>query len=191
MIGLAGGIGSGKSTAAEVLETLGAKELARARGARPEVRATLRQWWGDVVLRDDGTIDRDALRRIVKDDDKRRQLEGLMHPRIALRREALTATYRTDPDTRAIVWDSPLLFEARLAEQCDCVIFVEADRAARLQRVAAKRGWKAEELDRFENSQKPLDFKKDRADYTVVNNSDIDDLRRQLVSVFSQILSGV
>jgi dephospho-CoA kinase len=66
---------------------------------------------------------------------------------------------------------------------------VETDQAIRTGRVR-QRGWTVEDLERFERSQWPLDTKKDRADYRVVNNSDIADLRRQMTDVFSRILAG-
>ena len=119
-----------------------------------------------------------------------------MHPRIARRRDALMAQYRADPDVRAIVWDSPLLYEAGLADQCDCVVFIETDNELRRKRAlqsrsSQSRAWTAGDLRRFEKTQKPLDLKRNSADYKVVNNSDIDDLRRQVEDVFSRILSGV
>ena len=67
---------------------------------------------------------------------------------------------------------------------------MEASRQERLDRVVRERAWAAEEFERLENSQRPLDFKKNRADYIVVNNSDIEDLRGQVSDIFSRILSG-
>jgi dephospho-CoA kinase len=136
-------------------------------------------------------VDRTAVRRIISTDRAQRErLEGLVHPGVARRRDALMAVYQRDPGVKAIIWDSPLLYEAGLADQCDGVIFVDADREVRLSRVARDRGWTAEDLVRLEKSQKPLDFKRRRADYRVVNNSDIDVLRERVKDVFSEILSG-
>lgn len=194
-IGLAGGIGSGKSTVASILEDLGAKVISSDRLNHeelnsPEVLRQLVDWWGNRVVAPDGRADRAAIREIVtRDPAQRRRLEALMHPRIAVRRQELMARYLADPAVRAIVWDSPLLFEAGLADQCDRVIFVEAPREIRLARVLRDRGWTGEDLERFEKSQQPLDFKRERADYLVVNNSSREDLRREVSGVFSRILS--
>lgn len=196
IIGLAGGIGSGKSTVASVLEDLGARIISSDRLNHeeldsPEVLRQLREWWGERALTPDGRADRAAIRRIVTADPAaRKRLEHLVHPRIAARRQSLMETYAADPRVRAVVWDSPLLFEAGLAEQCDRVIFVEAPWEVRLARVMRDRGWTADDLERLEKSQKPLDFKRARADYTIVNNSDREDLRRQVSDIFSRILSG-
>ncbi len=196
IIGLAGGIGSGKSTVAGMMAEAGAAVISsdalnRTELESPEVRATLTGWWGDGILAPDGRVDRQALRRrISADPNERARLEALMHPRIARLRQELMTRFLKDTDVKAVVLDSPLLFEAGLDEQCDAVVLVESDRAVRLERVRQSRGWTGEDLDRLEASQKGLDFKRDRADYRVVNNSDPDDLRRQVRGVFSQILSG-
>lgn len=196
IIGLAGGIGSGKSTVASVLEELGARIISSDRLNHeeldsPEVLRQLREWWGQGALTPDGRADRAAIRRIVTADAAaRKNLEKLVHPRIAARRQALMAAYSADPAVRAIVWDSPLLFETGLAEQCDYVLFVDAPREARLARVMKDRAWTSEDLDRLEKSQKPLDFKKERADYIIVNNSDMEGLRRRVSDFFLHILSG-
>ncbi|MEP0844403.1 MAG: dephospho-CoA kinase [Phycisphaerae bacterium] len=196
IIGLAGGIGSGKSTVAAILEELGARVISSDRLNHeeldsPDVLEQLSAWWGTQVRTPDGRADRAAIRRIISADaDQRRRLEQLVHPRIAERRRKLMEDWSGDPAVKAVVWDSPLLFEAGLAEQCDRIIFVEAPRDTRLARLKRDRGWSAEELERLEFSQKPLDFKRDRADYRVVNHSDLEDLRRQVSDVFSRILSG-
>jgi len=196
IIGLAGGIGSGKSTVASILGELGAAIIASDRVNReelnsPEVLACLRRWWGQGVFGPDGAVDRDAVRQLVtRDGAARERLERLVHPRIARRSQALMTEYQADPTVRAVVWDAPLLFEAGLADQCDYVIFVEADESIRRDRVLSSRGWTAEDLQRLEKTQAPLDVKRGKANYRVVNNSDIDDLRREVKGVFSRILSG-
>jgi dephospho-CoA kinase len=196
IIGIAGGIGAGKSTVAAMFAELGAAvvdadRLNHEELDQPEVLATLRKWWGDGVATPQGRADRQAIRRIVRDRPQElRRLEKLVHPRISRRSEELIAAYRKDPTVRAIVWDAPLLFEAGLAEQCNCIIFVDAGPEIRLQRLTGKPSWTAEDLRKLEDSQKPLDFKKSRADYIVENNTDRDAIRRQVVSIFSKILPG-
>ena len=196
IIGLAGGIGSGKSTVARILRDLGAAvissdELNREELASPEVLETLKGWWGDRAIGPDGRLNRAAIRTIISGDrEARGRLEALLHPRIARRRGELMAGSAADPAVRAIVWDSPLLFEAGLAGECDAIIYVEADEASRAERVKGERGWSPEELRRLEKTQKPLDFKKNSADHRVTNNSDMDSLRCEVQAVFSRILSG-
>jgi dephospho-CoA kinase len=196
IIGLVGGIGSGKSVVARLLGELGASvmssdQLNREELAAPEVLAQLREWWGDKVIDARGQADRDVIRAIVGQDESwRRRLEALLHPRIAARREAMMVELRKDARTRAIVWDSPLLFETGLAERCDYIVFVDSCPRARLDRVVRDRHWTKEDLERFEKAQKPLDIKRELADYIVDNNSDIDAVRRQVEGVFSRILTA-
>ncbi len=196
VVGLSGGIGSGKSAVAGILAELGAAvinsdELNRQELEEQEVRDALASWWGPGVLGPDGRIDRSAVARIVfADEAQRHRLEGLMHPRIEKRRAALTARYELDPRIRMIVIDAPLLYEAGLDRQCDAVIFVDAPRELRLARVRETRGWSDAELERREKNQQPLEMKRARANYTCTNNSDLDDLRRQVESIFSRIVAS-
>jgi dephospho-CoA kinase len=196
IIGIVGGIGAGKSTVASMLAELGAAvvdadRLNHEELNSPEVLATVRQWWGGGVVGADGRADRDAIRRIVRGrPEELRRLEALVHPRIAERSETLIRAYRADPNVRAIVWDAPLLVEVGLAGRCDCVVYVDTNPDVRLNRLRQSRSWSDEDLQRMESSQKPLDLKRERADYIVENGSDRESLRRQVERVFSQILSG-
>jgi len=194
VIGLAGGIGAGKSMVAALLAELGAAvvdsdAIARAILSDPGVAETLRNWWGDSVLDAQGRIDRRRVGdRVFTESSCRDRLEQLLHPLVAQERGRLIERYRADPAVRAIVIDSPLLFETGLDRACDVVWFVHAERLIRTERVTASRSWTPEELDRREKLQKPLDFKQAKADYSIVNNSGIDDLRPQVVRLLDLIL---
>ena len=157
----------------------------------PDVVATLCSWWGDKVRSPDGRADRAALARIVfRDPDELAKLEGLVYPRIERRRLELMAVYEQDPAVRAIVLDTPKLFEAGLNAACDTVVFVEAAFEFRLARVSAARGWSEAELRRRENLLKPLDKKRADADHVVVNHLDVEELRTQVERVFSSVLAS-
>lgn len=88
-----------------------------------------------------------------------------------------------------MIVDAPLLFEAGLDAECDAVIFVDAPRAVRLERVRANRGWSPEELERRESAQLPLQTKRERADYCVVNDGPLADLEASVAGVLRDILS--
>jgi dephospho-CoA kinase len=189
-----GGIGSGKSSVAAILSDLGAKVIDSDRIARqelsdPDVIRVLKTWWGESICRPDGSIDRSRVAdRVFGDARQQRRLAELIHPRVAERRRVMMEAFQADPQVRAIVIDSPLLFEAGLGPMCDRVIFVHADQAVRLDRLRRDRGWSEAELHRREKSQNPLDSKKALADYTVDNNSDIDELRSQVEPLFLRVL---
>lgn len=178
VIGLTGGIGAGKSTVAGVLESLGcvvsrSDDDARAALRDPAIRAELVAWWGDDILDPHGAVDRARVAAIVfSDPDERRRLEGLTHPWIERRRRELFDA--APDDCPALVIDAPLLLEVGLDRACDAVIFVDASRATRLERVRATRGWDEAELDRRALSQLPLDVKRKRADHVIQNDGDAD-----------------
>ena len=194
VIGLAGGIGAGKSAVAAILAGLGcvvcnSDDLARQALGDPAIRAELVGWWGRDVLNPDGEIDRAAVAAIVFNrPDELRRLELLVHPWIETRRKALFAT--APADVCALVIDAPLLFEAGLDAECDAVIFVDADRGTRLARVAEGRGWDELELDKREDSQLPLDEKRARSDYVVSNNGDLRALSEQVHRTLNEIVQN-
>lgn len=176
VIGLAGGIGAGKSAVAAEFGRLGfevvdADAESRAALDRPEVRATLVKWWGGEVLGPEGTVDRKAVAKIVFGNPKERQkLEALVHPIVKKDRARLIdrARARGRP---GVVIDAPLLFEAGSDAECDYVVFVDAPPEQRLERVRAGRGWTPDELARRESAQIPLEEKRRRSDVVVVNDA--------------------
>ncbi len=197
IIGLAGGIGAGKSTVARILESLGAAvidsdRLAHEELAAPDVVETLREWWGMSICTPDGEVDRKRIGDIIFNDPaERTRLEELLYPRMKTRRETLLAAYDTDPNIKAVVLDTPKLFEVGLNEICDTVIFVDADWAVRIRRVAESRNWTEEELRRRENLQKPLDLKEASADHVIENHTGIEELRTQVQRVLSSVLGFI
>jgi dephospho-CoA kinase len=192
VIGLAGGIGSGKSTVARILGELGcvvsdSDGEARAALQREPVRSRVVERWGAGVLSGDGAVDRGAVARIVfADAGERAWLESLIHPLLKATREALRAEAARGGATGFVI-DAPLLFEAGLDGECDAVIFVDCPREARLSRVRASRAWDGAELERREKAQLPLDEKRRRSDYFVRNADDPDALRAGVREVFDQI----
>ena len=166
IIGIVGGIGSGKSRVARVLGELGcavidSDALAHAVYAEPDVVETIVGWYGDSIVDERVQISRKALaHHVFRDQAQRRRLEALIHPRIHAQRDKVMADRADDPKVRGFVWDSPLLIEAGLHLQCDAVIYVDVPYAQRLRRVSATRGWDAAELDRREASQRALEEKR-------------------------------
>ncbi|MCH7872383.1 MAG: dephospho-CoA kinase [Planctomycetes bacterium] len=197
LIGLAGGIGAGKSEVARILENLGAAVIDSDRLAHEELDApgvvkTLREWWGSSVCTDHGRADRGKIGAIIFDNpSERARLEALLYPRISARREAMLEAYESDPNVKAVVLDTPKLFEVGLDEICHTVIFVDADWAVRVRRVADARNWTEEELKRREIIQDPLDMKKARADHVISNQTDTEDLRREVERVFATVIGSV
>jgi len=195
VIGIAGGIGSGKSEVSRALADFGcvvthSDEDVREVLRRQDVRDTLVKWWGPAVLGSDGEIDRAAVAKIVfANEDSRHRLEAFVHPIVdEQRKKVWTEAARKGPVT-AFVVDAPLLFEAGLDLKCDAVIFVDADEATRRERVKARRGWDAEELKRREKNQWPLETKRERSDYVIVNQGNVAELRRRVRLTLDEILT--
>lgn len=193
VIGLAGGIGSGKSEVAKVLAALGAlvtdsDKEAKAALERPEVRAKLVEWWGPDVIGKYGTTDRKVIAQIVFERPAERvRLEALIHPLVKATRDEMIARAR-GAGVSAVVVDAPLLFEAGLEKECDAVMFVDTPRAERVARVRATRGWGEGELERREKAQLPLEEKKARADVVIRNTGNLDELRVQVARGYEELL---
>lgn len=156
-----------------------------------EVKETLRTWWGNEVLKSDGSVDKRAIaRRVFAKEAELKKLEGLLHPLVAEMRRREMAAHAGDAGVVAWVWDTPLLLETGLDRECDAVVYVEADETERHRRVREGRGWGSEELLRREKSQMPLDKKRQLAKYIVRNTAGAADVRSQVREVLSRIVSG-
>jgi dephospho-CoA kinase len=175
VIGVAGGIGSGKSAVARALGRLGAPVFdadasARRILDRPDIASRIAARWGGGLIRPDNTVDRAGLAAIVfRDERARRELEELIHPIVRIEAQAAIDAARA-AGARSIVLDIPLLFESGMDAMCDIVVFVEADEAVRLDRVSRSRGWSARDLAVREAAQWPLDAKRRRSGVVIVNN---------------------
>jgi dephospho-CoA kinase len=187
VIGLVGGIGSGKSTVAEELEMLGCVVVDSDRSAReiltrPEIKGILTGWWGAGILDGDGNVDRREVARIVfAEPAERERLEGVVHPLIRQERDELIDRIG-EAGGGVVVVDAPLLFEAGVDKECEAVVFVDAPREVRAARVS-RRGWDAQELGRREAAQMPLDEKKRRSTYVVVNDGTREELHERVVEM--------
>ncbi len=179
IIGVTGGVASGKSTVARQFATLGAAVLDADEAGHealrlPQVEAAARRRWGDAAFGPDGRIDRARLARLVfgpapEARQERAYLEQLTHPEIA-RRWKQQAEKLTAAGTAAAVVDAALLLEAGWHEMCTKIVFVEAPRETRLAR-AMERGWSEEDFAAREGAQDSLDHKRAQAD-VIIDNSD-------------------
>lgn len=189
VIGIAGGIGSGKSAVAAAFADLGCVVIdsdreAKAALDRPEVRDELVRWWGASVLSPEGRIDRKAVAAIVfAQPAERQRLEALVHPLV---RRSRASMIRRAAGARAVIVDAPLLFEAGVDKECDAVVFVDAPREARLARVQS-RGWDEAELDRRESAQIPLDVKRAKSTLLIDNAGPPEALRAQVEAALAQL----
>jgi dephospho-CoA kinase len=180
VIGILGGIGAGKSRVAQAFAALGcgvidADKLAREALATRAAALEVAGWWGPGVIGADGLPDRKAIAaRVFNQPAELEKLEGLLHPMVFRARDEMVKEMNADPKIVAIVEDCPLLLEKKLNGACDVLVFVDASLETRTARVIKSRGWSHEELVRRELRQMPLDIKRKRADYVILNEEDSD-----------------
>jgi len=191
VVGLIGGVGSGKSSLARWMSgqlrvsVIDADDAGHRALARPDVRKSIRRRFGEEVFDNQGGIRRDRLANRVFGADEgsrrdRRDLEKIVHPVIGadLRRQMDTA--RRNADVDLILLDAAVLLEAGWKELCDAVVFVDAPLEQRQRRVREGRGWSAAELNQREESQLGLAEKRAAADLIVDNSASIEEAGRQL-----------
>ncbi len=192
VVGLIGGIGSGKSLIAELFRQRGASvisgdQLGHQALGQPEIRAEIVRRWGHPVLEPDGTISRRRLAAIVFGDAKElRALEALVFPSIELGIRQAIAEARRRSDVRLIVLDAAVLLEAGWDRLCDWIVYVHAPRAVRLRRLKEQRGWAAKEVQEREQMQMSLTDKVSRAEYVVDNSGAPERATRQVDDLLSQ-----
>jgi len=193
IIGIVGGIASGKSAVAARFGQLGcavidADALAREALDREPIRQAVVARFGAGILDGVGRIDRRALAKIVfADAAELEALNRMVHPYVLQRTEELIAQHRADPAIRAVVLDMPLLFEVGWADRCDRIVFVQCDPARRIERARRERGLDEQDVKNRENFQISLDTKAALADNTIDNNSDFSALVRQIDLIFSEM----
>ncbi|MFO0908924.1 MAG: dephospho-CoA kinase [Isosphaeraceae bacterium] len=197
VIGVVGGIGSGKSEVAALFGSLGmfvldADKVGHALLDQRPVREQVVERFGLRVLETDeagnATVDRRVLGSIVFDDAKaRKDLESILHPRMRETCQRAIARVTRKGEHSAFVIDAALLYEAGWDSLCDRVVFVDAPRELRLERVSASRGWNDEVLTLREAAQAPLEPKKARADVVIANGTDRDQLRAEVERAWKKI----
>jgi dephospho-CoA kinase len=176
VVGIIGGIGSGKSLVAAEFAAHGghlisADQLGHEALRHPDVKAQVVARWGEAVLDADGEIDRKRLAAIVfADANERKALEAMTHPFIGRRIREEIAKARSAAEVRLIVLDAAVMLEAGWHGVCDRVVFVNAPRESRLRRLTEKRGWSAQEAEKRELAQMSVDEKRLHADAVVENS---------------------
>jgi dephospho-CoA kinase len=194
VIGLLGGIGSGKSTVANQFANLGcavieADGIAHDIIENKDVIDTISSVFGAGVLSSDGIIDRSKLAaRVFEDAEQLEKLQAIVHPPILEQCERLLTEYLSAPSVPAIILDVPLLLESGLDKRCNALIFVESPPAQRFQRAAEKKGLSEDQVKKRENFQISLDKKRQIAQYLIQNNSDLSDLAEQVAHIYSALM---
>lgn len=193
LVGLTGGVATGKSTVAAMFKRCGAIVIDADELAREVVTPGKPAWkeivktFGKGVLNPDRTINRQTLGAIVfRHPAKRHALERIIHPRVAHEQARLTRqAARNNPNT-VVIYDVPLLFEGGIDKRVDTTIVVTADRDTQIARLKKRNGLSRAEAIRRIRSQMPLTKKRRLADYVLNGTMQKNDLFRQIARLFKQ-----
>jgi len=198
LIGILGGVASGKSEVSKRLRSLGAEVLDADRVGHAvlrefEVQRAVRHRWGERVLDAAGEIDRRKVAEIVfagtpESDVELKFLEQLTHPRIRQRLEAQLAEWHR-AGVQAAVLDAPVMLKAGWDRLCQRIIFVDTPRLVRLAR-ARQRGWTETDFAAREAAQEPLETKRTRADLTIDNSATRERLYAQVDRFWRGLFDG-
>ncbi|HCJ10465.1 MAG TPA: dephospho-CoA kinase [Clostridiales bacterium] len=200
VIGLTGGIASGKSTVSRVLKELGAPVIDADLVAKEVIRPGTEAWrelvetFGEDILNKDGTIDRRRLGdKVFADPEAVRRLNEITHPRIleAIGRRLEEYARLGEDAPPGVVIDAPLLIEAGMVDMVDEVWLVVVDQKTQIQRLMARDHFGVEQALNRINAQIPLEKKKRYADVIIDNTGSMRWTRAQVVREWKRVLEQV
>jgi dephospho-CoA kinase len=178
VVGIIGGIGSGKTHVARLFVQRGghliqADLLGHEALRQPPIKEAVVRRWGQDLIGPEGEIDRSRLAAVVfADAQERRHLETLVFPWIERRIREEIARAEEDPRVRFVVLDAAILLETGWGRWCNLIVFVDAPREVRLARLAASRGWTEKEVEAREQAQLPLEVKRAQAHEIIQNHGE-------------------
>jgi dephospho-CoA kinase len=193
-LGVTGGIASGKTTVAKMLETLGVPAIDFDILARQAVEPgspalkNIAGYFGNQVLRADGTLDRKKLSDIVfQCPEKRKMLESFTHPPIYeefFRQTREISAKGSCPVIQAVI---PLLFELDLEYLVDKILLVYIPRTEQIKRLIIRDRIRAQEAARILSAQLPIDDKRERSDFVINNENSLQETEKQVKAFWQKI----
>lgn len=194
VVGLTGGVATGKSTVAGMFRRCGALVIDADALAREVVTPGKPAWkeivktFGKGVLHSDRTLNRQALGAIIfRHPAKRLALEQIIHPRVAREQRRLTRQATRNNPNAVVIYDVPLLFEAGIDKRVDTTIVVTADRETQINRLKKRNGLSRAEAIRRIKSQMPLTEKRRRSDYALNGTMEKSRLSKLVAKLFHQL----
>ena len=188
-IGLTGGIGSGKSTIAKIIETLGypvyisdskASELIN---RDEEIKKHLTELLGKDIYQSDGNLDKKRLATIIfNDKEVIKQVNGIVHPAVTRDFMEWCSAQRRP----LLFFESAILFEAKLENLFDYIILITTDLETRVERVISRDATTREKVIERINNQMPDEIKQTKSDFVIYNNND-DKVIKQILSIIHQL----
>lgn len=193
LVGLTGGIASGKSTVAKILQSLGAAIVNADDLAREVVEPGHEAWkeivasFGADILQSDQTLDRQKLRTLIfNQPEARKRLESIIHPRVRALAEERIRQYAA-AGYPVVIYEVPLLFEGNLQEWLRPVILVACDVETQTARLQRRDHLTAADAEKHIAAQMSLKDKRRLADYVIENNGSLEDLERQTRQILEKL----
>lgn len=191
ILGLTGGIASGKSTVSNIFKKYGiyiadADKIAKELGNRKDVIDEIGEKISKTVIDENGSVDRAKLKEIVfSDKSKLEILNKIYHPKI---REEFKKIKLNSSKNDIIIFDVPLLFETGMYTLCDKNILVYVNEDIQIERLIARDGITKELAKKIIDSQMSLDEKKSKSDILIENNDSLEELEKKVEMVYKKIL---
>lgn len=192
IIGLTGGIASGKSTVSKVLSTLGAKIIdadlkAKEISEKDETIKEIEKTFGKDIIGELGKIDREKLKNIVfSDKEKLKKLNNIIHPKVISEFKKIKENANKND---IIIFDVPLLFESKMDKMCDKVILIIADEPTQIKRMIERDGITEVLAKKIIDSQMGLDEKIKKSDILIENNGGLLELNEKIKEVYKNLKS--
>ena len=194
LVGLTGGVATGKTTVAKMFQQCGASIIDADLLARQVVEPGKPAWraivklFGETVLKRDRSINRQVLGSIIfSNANQRRQLERIIHPRVAREQARVTKAIARKYPKAVVIYEVPLLFEVGVDKRVDKIIVVIADQATQIARLKKRNGLSRTEAIRRIQAQIPLAKKIHRADHVLNGASSRPLLRKQVRQLFKSL----
>ncbi|WP_300393010.1 dephospho-CoA kinase [Fusobacterium sp.] len=190
IIGLTGGIASGKSTVSKILKELGAiivdadikaKEISE----REDVVAEAKNIFGNDIIDNNGKIDRVKLKEIVfSNKEKLKELNNLIHPKVVNEFKKIKESSNKND---IIIFDVPLLFETGMDKMCEKIILVFADKDTQIKRMIERDNIDRELAEKIINSQMSLEEKLKKSQIHIENNGTLEDLKKKAENIYREL----
>ncbi len=192
LIGLTGPTGAGKGQVASILReqgfaTVDADKVAHKALENPECIKNLVENFGEDILNSDGTINRRKLAGFAfKNEESTKALNSITHP-VILQLAKAEFEHLAKEGFENIVFDAPTLFESGADTLCDKIIAVTASFETRLERIMCRDNITKKEAHSRMSAQKPSEFYEEKADFVITNNSDLENLKTQTITVIKEL----
>ncbi len=188
VLGILGGIGSGKSTVSRLFQEAGAMVFSADPAVhtllqQPKLRQAIAGRLGRELPAEPEKFRKTLAGIIFTDEALRKEVESLIHPLIEKQIQDFVRKYDGRPGT-VLVLDVPLLLESNMAHYCSAFLFVAAPEEERCRRMTRERNWSSEEVYKREHSQLPLEDKRRKCSWIIYNGGTIEQTKKQVEQLY-------